>query len=353
MNNERDTEKKTPFSLPIDPYNPNPQKINELGYTAQPFNLIDMTDKDVINDIGCNSISGTIKDISDIIAYMNATKENVGGEFMHKAFVLRDDNENFLYIQIEILSPKQNLRPTIDGKTIPIDTMVIHGTDEFLYETIDIFYNPKDTRESSSHYVVSKSGIVVAMVPEEHRAWHAGVSYWNGKTNLNDNSIGIEVVNNLNKNSDQYWDDYSAEQKDTLIKLSSDILRRNKDISAHNIVAHQDIAPNRKMDPGPVFPWEELAKNGIGVLIKDTQMPEPNKIICKKNDSNDYVSHMQNQLNKVGYKIEATGMYDQQTEEVVAAFKAHFVQSEFLESNGEEWTMLCNNKIDYYIKNII
>ncbi|VEA72845.1 N-acetylmuramoyl-L-alanine amidase AmiD precursor [Serratia rubidaea] len=103
------------------------------------------------------------------------------------------------------------------------------------------------------------------LVPEAMRAWHAGASSWRGRSQLNDTSIGIEIVNRGFSRSMLFtrWQPYSAEQIALLIPLSRDIIRRYG-IQPVDVVGHSDIAPQRKQDPGPLFPWQTLAEAGIG-----------------------------------------------------------------------------------------
>ena len=129
----------------------------------------------------------------------------------------------------------------------------------------------------SSHYLITDAGKVIQLVNENERAWHAGRSYWQGFTAINDLSIGIEIVNesgckkeieeisridSLNKYCT--FEPFSEDQIQNLIKLVEDILERHPRIKPFHILAHSDIAPKRKLDPGPLFPWEELAIGGIG-----------------------------------------------------------------------------------------
>jgi N-acetylmuramoyl-L-alanine amidase len=120
----------------------------------------------------------------------------------------------------------------------------------------------------SSHYVVDEDGSVVSLVPENLRAWHAGVSFWRGRRTLNDVSIGIEIVN---PGHEWGYRPFRAAQIDAVTTLCHAILARH-DIPARNIVAHSDVAPDRKQDPGELFPWQDLAEAGVGVwpAVADT-----------------------------------------------------------------------------------
>jgi len=113
----------------------------------------------------------------------------------------------------------------------------------------------------SSHYVVDEDGTIYALVPEPRRAWHAGVSFWRGRRGLNDFSIGIEIVN---PGHEWGYRPFPPAQIDAVTALCLDILSRH-DIPARNIVGHSDVAPDRKQDPGELFPWEALAAAGVGL----------------------------------------------------------------------------------------
>jgi N-acetylmuramoyl-L-alanine amidase len=113
----------------------------------------------------------------------------------------------------------------------------------------------------SSHYVVDEDGAVLNLVPEERRAWHAGVSCWRGHTALNGRSIGIEIVN---PGHEWGYRDFPALQMAAVCDLCLSILSRHR-IPARNVVAHSDVAPDRKEDPGEKFGWRDLALNGVGL----------------------------------------------------------------------------------------
>lgn len=112
----------------------------------------------------------------------------------------------------------------------------------------------------SAHYLVEEDGTVVSLVPDELRAWHAGVSWWRGRANLNDVSIGIEIVN---PGHEWGYRDFLPEQMAAVADLARKLIDRWR-IAPWNVVAHSDIAPTRKEDPGERFDWESLARRGIG-----------------------------------------------------------------------------------------
>jgi len=113
----------------------------------------------------------------------------------------------------------------------------------------------------SAHYLIDEDGTVLALVPEERRAWHAGLASWRGHTDINSRSIGIELVN---PGHEFGYRPFPDAQIDALIGLAQTILARHP-IAARNVVGHSDIAPSRKSDPGELFPWPRLKSYGIGL----------------------------------------------------------------------------------------
>jgi len=156
----------------------------------------------------------------------------------------------------EAPSANQDDRP--DG--IPIDTLVLHYTGMRTgREAIDRLRDPAS--KVSSHYVVEEDGQILRLVPEHRRAAHAGISHWRGHAALNGRSIGIEIVN---PGHEWGYRDFPALQMAAVCDLCLDILGRHP-IPARNVVGHSDIAPDRKQDPGELFDWEGLARNGVGL----------------------------------------------------------------------------------------
>ena len=157
---------------------------------------------------------------------------------------------------IEAPSPNQDDRP--DGA--PVDMLVLHYTGmRSGAEAIDRLRDP--AAKVSSHYVVEEDGAIFRLVPDHRRAAHAGISHWRGHTALNARSIGIEIVN---PGHDWGYRAFPALQMAAVCDLCLDILARHP-IPPRNVVAHSDIAPDRKQDPGELFDWEGLARNGVGL----------------------------------------------------------------------------------------
>ncbi|AVJ17018.1 N-acetylmuramoyl-L-alanine amidase [Serratia sp. MYb239] len=168
---------------------------------------------------------------------------------------------------------------------------------------------------------------VYQLVPESMRAWHAGASSWRGRTQLNDTSIGIEIVNRGFSRSMLFtrWQPYSAEQIALLIPLSRDIIRRY-DIQPVDVVGHSDIAPQRKQDPGPLFPWKTLAEAGIGAWPEQTDVQrylagrDPHAPVA--------LSALLDKLARYGYGIDPQ-WDERQQKRVLAAFQMHFRPADY------------------------
>lgn len=144
-----------------------------------------------------------------------------------------------------------------------VDMLVLHYTGmPTAQEALDRMRDP--AAKVSAHYAVDEDGSIYRLVKENCRAWHAGVSFWRGATNINQRSIGIEIQN---PGHEFGYRPFPAAQMKMVAWLAKDILSRHE-IPARNVVAHSDIAPARKEDPGELFDWQTLAKLGIGVWPK-------------------------------------------------------------------------------------
>jgi N-acetylmuramoyl-L-alanine amidase len=171
----------------------------------------------------------------------------------------------------------------------------------------------------SCHYVIDEAGRISQLVPERLRAWHAGVSSWHGETDLNSASVGIEIQNPGHEDG---YHDYPAAQIDAVIALSRDIIARNG-IAPARVLAHSDIAPLRKIDPGEKFPWPRLAASGVGHWVA----PSPLRLEAATiglGQTGLMVRATQVLFARYGYDMPTTGIYDRQTEAVVTAFQRHF-----------------------------
>lgn len=160
---------------------------------------------------------------------------------------------------------KREPSPNFDDRRFPVDMLVLHYTGMQTGEAaLERLCDPEAS--VSSHYLVHEDGQVFALVDEDKRAWHAGVSRWQGDEDINSRSIGIEIVNGGHDwpLEDGRLPPYPAEQVEAVIDLCRAIIQR-WDIPQTRIVGHSDIAPVRKRDPGEHFPWARLAQAGVGV----------------------------------------------------------------------------------------
>jgi N-acetylmuramoyl-L-alanine amidase len=170
----------------------------------------------------------------------------------------------------------------------------------------------------SAHYIVLEDGRIVQLVPEAKRAWHAGVSSWAGEEDINSCSIGIEIVN---RGHDWGYPEFPLRQIAAVIALCRGIMLRRK-VPSHRVLAHSDIAPARKKDPGEKFPWHSLANSGVGHWVQPAPIVHGESL--KLGSINENVEGMQRALARYGYGVPVTGKYDGPTMEVVSAFQRHF-----------------------------
>ncbi|MDO1559741.1 N-acetylmuramoyl-L-alanine amidase [Brevundimonas sp. 2R-24] len=176
----------------------------------------------------------------------------------------------------------------------------------------------------SAHYVVEEDGRVFRLISEERRAWHAGKGSWQGETDCNAASIGIEIVN---PGHEFGYRAFPEAQVQAVIALVSDI-RERWTVPDWRIIGHSDLAPTRKEDPGELFPWKDLARAGHGLWFE----PAPERIAAlgpplKPGDEGLGVHVLQSGLRRLGYGIEITGRYDELTAAVVTAFQRHWRQA--------------------------
>ena len=159
-------------------------------------------------------------------------------------------------------APSPNTEPRPAGTLI--DTLILHYTG--MQSGAGAIARLRDPAAIvSSHYVVEEDGTVSRLVPEALKARHAGVSHWRGRSALNANSIGIEIVN---PGHEWGYRHFPAMQMAAVADLCLGILGRHP-IPAYNVVGHSDVAPDRKQDPGELFDWEGLAANGIGLWPRE------------------------------------------------------------------------------------
>lgn len=198
----------------------------------------------------------------------------------------------------------------------PISALVLHYTGMPTSESaLELLCSP--IAQVSAHYFVEEDGRVLQLVPEERRAWHAGASCWAGETDMNSASIGIEIVHPGHADPRPY----PAAQIDAVIALCRDICAR-RDIAPGRVLAHSDIAPRRKTDPGEFFPWEALARAGVGRYLT-AAAPSAGPALEKGCEGPD-VERLRRLLIDFGYGISASCNYDDEMIAAVSAFQRHF-----------------------------
>ncbi|HGJ5864555.1 MAG TPA: N-acetylmuramoyl-L-alanine amidase [Arsenophonus nasoniae] len=213
--------------------------------------------------------------------------------------------------------------------------LVIHYTSSNFKRSV----NTLTGNSVSSHYLVPdpsdqtyidagfKDMRVFNLVDENERSWHAGVSEWAGRSNLNDTSIGIETVNLAKDNHGVFtFPPFHPQQIKEIIKLAKNILQRYPDISPVNVLGHSDIAPGRKSDPGAAFPWKELYEAGVGAWPdSDTVEKYVNKFTSQAIPERSVIINL---LNKYGYSVK-TANTEGGFKAVLRVFQLHFRQNKY------------------------
>lgn len=223
-----------------------------------------------------------------------------------------------------IQSPSANFNERLH----PLDMLVLHYTG--MKDGPSALARMQADREPrvSAHYMVEEDGRVFALVAEDKRAWQAGRSWWRGDEDLNSRSIGIEIVN---PGHEWGYRPFPDAQIAAVIELCQGILSRWP-IPQNRIVAHSDIAPDRKEDPGELFPWKLLSESGIGLWPAPAR-PEPWMMHgAVMGDAGVTVEGLQRDLATIGYRVKVTGVYDEATGAVVRAFQRRWRP---LRVNGE------------------
>ncbi len=248
-----------------------------------------------------------------------------------------------------------------------VSIIVIHHTSADFGDSLQILTRPS-SYPVSSHYLIPEPGDqsygksrleTYQLVDESRRAWHAGTSYWAGKSGLNDQSIGIELVNRTWCHASEkgvepdtgardrlcFYPDFADGQIALLTELLDKILERHPDVKPTHIIGHSDIAPDRKIDPGPRFPWQRLASLGYGAWYDEETVirywerfrEEPLPLL-----------NLQKALAAYGYNIDPTGEDDEQTRNVVRAFQLHFQPYEVTREMNRESAAILFALLDKY-----
>ena len=212
-------------------------------------------------------------------------------------------------------SPNQDDRP--DGTVV--DMLLLHYTGmQSAAAALQRLCDP--AAEVSVHYLIGEDGGVLGLVPEDRRAWHAGVGAWRGATDLNARSIGIELVN---PGHEFGYRPFPEPQMAALETLATEIIARHA-IAPARVLGHSDVAPARKQDPGELFDWARLAGRGVGLWPAADFTISANAPALAPGAQGAAVVGLKLALAVIGYPIEGGGVYDPDTVTVVAAFQRHF-----------------------------
>ncbi|MBX3483171.1 N-acetylmuramoyl-L-alanine amidase [Phenylobacterium sp.] len=206
--------------------------------------------------------------------------------------------------------------PNFDARTAPPSILVLHYTGMKSGEEAIARLRDPDARVSA-HYVVEEDGRTFSLVAEERRAWHAGVSFWRGRRNVNGDSIGIEIVN---PGHEWGYRAFPEAQVAAVTELVADI-RTRWAIEDRDIVGHADVAPARKEDPGELFPWKRLAEAGHGLWAEAPSAPGAP---IGEGEAGAAVFALQAGFTRLGYDLPPSGEFDADTAAVVRAFQRHW-----------------------------
>ena len=217
-----------------------------------------------------------------------------------------------------VARPSPNFGPRPDGAAV--DLLILHYTGMPTAEAaLARLCDP--AAAVSAHYVIDEDGTVFGLVDEARRAWHAGVSSWQGRVDVNAFSVGIELVN---PGHEWGYRGFPAAQLAACAALARDIVRRHA-IPAARVLGHSDVAPARKEDPGERFDWAGLARHGVGLWPPESApVPDAEPTALMRGIGGATVLAMQNAFAQFGYACPTTGVFDEATEQVVRAFQRHF-----------------------------
>ncbi len=201
--------------------------------------------------------------------------------------------------------------------------LVLHYTVGDYDSSLQTLTKPSN-RSVSSHYLVRDEPVVIyRLVDENRRAWHAGPSGWQGHRNLNASSIGIEIVNpgpSRRADGSEVYAPYSQAQMDAVIALCKDIVARHN-IRPDRIIGHNDIAPGRKQDPGPLFPWKRFADEGL-MAWPDAAMVAAKKPVYEAQLPD--ARWFQDRLTDYGFNTSRSGQWDDLTRDSMISFQMKY-----------------------------
>ncbi|HSI69890.1 MAG TPA: N-acetylmuramoyl-L-alanine amidase [Gillisia sp.] len=234
--------------------------------------------------------------------------------------------------------------------------VVLHHTAQnSIDHTLSTFTLPRT--QVSSHYVISRDGEIYQMLNDHYRAWHGGIGKWGNDTDLNSSSIGIELDNNG-------FEEFSPAMINSLIELLKVIKERHK-IPAANFIGHSDIAPGRKVDPNPAFPWELLAQEGFGLWYDEIEEEEPVVVIDGRPSVKKWIAASKNgtitgepaqDTLQTGYidvdpaiALRIIGYDTSNLEAAIQSFKLHFIQTEVNSELTDRDLKILNNLYRKYM----
>jgi N-acetylmuramoyl-L-alanine amidase len=216
---------------------------------------------------------------------------------------------------VSLPSPNFNDR----APQIPLRFVVLHYTGmQSAKEALDRLTDSK--AEVSAHYVVDEDGDVYGLVDEAKRAWHAGKSFWQGIEDVNSASIGIELVN---PGHEFGYGPFREKQLEALSGLLGEVFERNA-IDLHHLLAHADVAPLRRADPGELFPWEAFAEKGFGFWPS----PRPDDRLPLA------IGRAQLLLRAIGYDCPDNGEGDSATSAAITAFQRHYCPESLFQADA-------------------
>ena len=216
------------------------------------------------------------------------------------------------------LVPSRNNEPRPSGRQP--DALILHYTGMASADAA-IGWLADPASRVSAHYVIDEDGTITQMVAEARRAWHAGVSCWAGERDMNSASIGIEIQN---RGHEAGLPDYPAAQMEAVAALCHDIAVRWA-IPPERVLAHSDIAPGRKIDPGERFDWGWLASRGVGLWVAPAPLSSAPGLALGA--SGREVAALGKKLGAFGYQLDRPDQFNREFADVVAAFQRHFRQA--------------------------
>ena len=230
---------------------------------------------------------------------------------------------------ISNLSP--NYSKKVRTKSL-IKFVIIHYTG--MQSEIESIKRLKDPKyKVSCHYLINRKGKVIRMVNDNNIAWHAGKSKWKKFNNLNNYSIGIELVN---KGHEFGYQNFSKKQIDSLIKLCKK-LKKKYLIKKENFLGHSDVAPLRKNDPGEKFPWKKLSNHNLGIWYKEKNKSAVINLKSKR------TSFFKN-LKKLGFRYFSVGRRSSKEKRIIKSFQQHYLPKQ-VTGKIDEKTL----KISYFL----